>query len=343
MPRNTAGIRGAIVALATVFSLGLPWAVQAQDKQTLLNVSYDPTRELYRAVDEAFIKEYQARAGVDLTVRQSHGGSGRQARSVIDGLDADVVTLALAYDIDAIADRGLLPQDWQKRLPRNSSPYTSTIVFLVRKGNPRQIHDWDDLVKDGVQVITPNPKTSGGALELPGGLGLCAGAQRGQRSQGARIRGPVAQPCAGAGYGGARLDHHVRRARRGRRAAGLGKRGLPGARGAGAGQIRHRGAVAVHPGRTACRRGGQGGRPQGTCAAAQAYLEYLYTPAAQEIIARNFYRPTDAGVAAKYASRFPKLKLVTIDDPIFGGWRKAQKDHFSDGGTFDQVYQPQRK
>ena len=288
-------------------------------------------------------KEYQARAGVDLTVRQSHGGSGRQARSVIDGLDADVVTLALAYDIDAIADRGLLPQDWQKRLPRNSSPYTSTIVFLVRKGNPRQIHDWDDLVKDGVQVITPNPKTSGRARWNYLAAWAYALARNEAASQGARIRGPVAQPCAGAGYGGARLDHHVRRARRRRRAASLGKRGLPGARGAGAGQIRHRGAVAVHPGRTACCGGGQGGRPQGTRAAAQAYLEYLYTPAAQEIIARNFYRPTDETVAARYASRFPKLKLVTIDDPIFGGWRKAQKDHFSDGGTFDQVYQPQRK
>ncbi|MCJ9710627.1 sulfate ABC transporter substrate-binding protein, partial [Bordetella hinzii] len=162
MPSRVAGSWTAAIALAATFILGLPQA-QAQTKQTLLNVSYDPTRELYRAVDDAFIKHYKDKSGVELTIRQSHGGSGRQARSVIDGLDADVVTLALAYDIDAIADRGLLPQDWQKRLPQNSSPYTSTIVFLVRKGNPKQIKDWDDLLKPGVQVITPNPKTSGGA------------------------------------------------------------------------------------------------------------------------------------------------------------------------------------
>lgn len=343
MPRNTAGIRGAIVALATVFSLGLPWAVQAQDKQTLLNVSYDPTRELYRAVDEAFIKEYQARAGVDLTVRQSHGGSGRQARSVIDGLDADVVTLALAYDIDAIADRGLLPQDWQKRLPRNSSPYTSTIVFLVRKGNPRQIHDWDDLVKDGVQVITPNPKTSAARA----GITWRPGPMRWRATRAAKPRRANSWASCSAMC---RCWIRGRAARPPRSSSAAW-------------------ATCCWPGKTRpswrarswgrtnstswCRRCPSWPNrlspwwtrwsTAGTCAAAQAYLEYLYTPAAQEIIARNFYRPTDAGVAAKYASRFPKLKLVTIDDPIFGGWRKAQKDHFSDGGTFDQVYQPQRK
>ncbi|AMG89566.1 sulfate ABC transporter substrate-binding protein [Bordetella bronchiseptica] len=344
MRRNTAGIRGAIVALATVFSLGLPWAVQAQDKQTLLNVSYDPTRELYRAVDEAFIKEYQARAGVDLTVRQSHGGSGRQARSVIDGLDADVVTLALAYDIDAIADRGLLPQDWQKRLPRNSSPYTSTIVFLVRKGNPRQIHDWDDLVKDGVQVITPNPKTSGGARWNY----LAAWAYALARNEGseAKAREFVGQllshvPVLDTGARGSTTTFVERgvgdvllawenEAFLAREELGPDKFDIV---------VPSLSILAEPPVAVVDKVVDR----KGTRAAAQAYLEYLYTPAAQEIIARNFYRPTDETVAARYASRFPKLKLVTIDDPIFGGWRKAQKDHFSDGGTFDQVYQPQRK
>lgn len=344
MPRSTAGIRGAIVALATIFSLGLPLAVQAQAKQTLLNVSYDPTRELYRAVDEAFIKEYQARAGVDLAVRQSHGGSGRQARSVIDGLDADVVTLALAYDIDAIADRGLLPQDWQKRLPRNSSPYTSTIVFLVRKGNPRQIHDWDDLVKDGVQVITPNPKTSGGARWNY----LAAWAYALARNDGseAKAREFVGQllshvPVLDTGARGSTTTFVERgvgdvllawenEAFLAREELGPDKFDIV---------VPSLSILAEPPVAVVDKVVDR----KGTRAAAQAYLEYLYTPAAQEIIARNFYRPTDETVAAKYASRFPKLKLVTIDDPIFGGWRKAQKDHFSDGGTFDQIYQPQRK
>lgn len=344
MPRSTAGIRGAIVALATIFSLGLPLAVQAQAKQTLLNVSYDPTRELYRAVDEAFIKEYQARAGVDLAVRQSHGGSGRQARSVIDGLDADVVTLALAYDIDAIADRGLLPQDWQKRLPRNSSPYTSTIVFLVRKGNPRQIHDWDDLLKDGVQVITPNPKTSGGARWNY----LAAWAYALARNDGseAKAREFVGQllshvPVLDTGARGSTTTFVERgvgdvllawenEAFLAREELGPDKFDIV---------VPSLSILAEPPVAVVDKVVDR----KGTRAAAQAYLEYLYTPAAQEIIARNFYRPTDETVAAKYASRFPKLKLVTIDDPIFGGWRKAQKDHFSDGGTFDQIYQPQRK
>ena len=316
---------------------------QAQQKQTLLNVSYDPTRELYRAIDDAFAKQYKDKAGVELTIRQSHGGSGRQARSVIDGLEADVVTLALAYDIDAIADRGLLPENWQARLPQNSSPYTSTIVFLVRKGNPKQIKDWDDLVRTACRS-SPQPQDfRRRALELPGGLGLRAREERRQRGQGQGLCRRAAQARAGAGYRRARRHHHLRRARRGRRAAGLGERGFPGARGAGSGQVRHRGALAVHPGRAAGGRGRQDRRQEGHRAAAQAYLEFLYTPAAQEIIAKNYYRPIDKDVAAKYESKFPKVKLVKIDDKIFGGWRKAQKDHFSDGGTFDQIYQPQKK
>ena len=196
---------GWLAALAAVtVSLAAIAPAQAQQKQTLLNVSYDPTRELYRAIDDAFAKQYKDKAGVELTIRQSHGGSGRQARSVIDGLEADVVTLALAYDIDAIADRGLLPENWQARLPQNSSPYTSTIVFLVRKGNPKQIKDWDDLVKDGVQVITPNPKTSGGARWNYLAAWAYALEKNGGSEDKAKACRRAAQARAGAGYRRAR-------------------------------------------------------------------------------------------------------------------------------------------
>ncbi|OZI39445.1 sulfate transporter subunit [Bordetella genomosp. 1] len=343
MPARNAGIFTALATLALTFTLGLPVA-HAQQKQTLLNVSYDPTRELYRAVDEAFIKEYKAKANTDLTIRQSHGGSGRQARSVIDGLDADVVTLALAYDIDAIADKGLLPQDWQKRLPLNSSPYTSTIVFLVRKGNPKQIKDWDDLIKQGVEVITPNPKTSGGARWNY----LAAWAYALQKNNGSTAK---AQEFVGE------LLKHVPVLDTGARGAtttfverGVGDVLLAWENEAFLAQeelgpdkfdivVPSLSILAEPPVAVVDKVVDK----KGTRAAAQAYLEFLYTPAAQEIIAKNFYRPTDKTVAAKYENRFPKLKLVTIDDPIFGGWRKAQKDHFSDGGTFDQVYQPQKK
>ena len=302
---------GWLAALAAVtVSLAAIAPAQAQQKQTLLNVSYDPTRELYRAIDDAFAKQYKDKAGVELTIRQSHGGSGRQARSVIDGLEADVVTLALAYDIDAIADRGLLPENWQARLPQNSSPYTSTIVFLVRKGNPKQIKDWDDLVKDGVQVITPTPRLPAARA----GITWRPGPTRLRRTAAARTRPrPMSASCSSTcrcWIPRARRHHHLRRARRGRCAAGLGERGFPGARGAGSGQVRHRGALAVHPGRAAGGRGRQDRRQEGHRAAAQAYLEFLYTPAAQEIIAKNYYRPIDKDVAAKYESKFPKVKLV---------------------------------
>ncbi|MBO9352626.1 sulfate ABC transporter substrate-binding protein [Bordetella petrii] len=331
-----------LAAIAATFVLGLP--AQAQQAQSLLNVSYDPTRELYREVDAAFIQAYQDKSGVALTIRQSHGGSGKQARSVIDGLDADVVTLALAYDIDAIAARGLLPGNWQSRLPRNSSPYTSTIVFLVRKGNPKQIHDWNDLVKEGVEVITPNPKTSGGA----------------------RWNYLAAWAYA--------LEHHAGSAEQAKAFVGELFRHVPvldtGARGAtttfverGVGDVllaweneaflalKELGpdqfdivvpslSILAEPPVAVVDKNVD---RKGTRAAAQAYLEFLYTPQAQEIIARNYYRPTDPQMAAKFADQFPKVKLVTIDDPVFGGWQKAQKTHFSDGGTFDQIYLPNGK
>ncbi len=332
----------AAAALAVSFAAAAP--VQAQQKQTLLNVSYDPTRELYRAIDEAFVKDYKAKTGVDLTLRQSHGGSGRQARSVIDGLDADVVTLALAYDIDAIADRGLLPENWQTRLPQNSSPYTSTIVFLVRKGNPKQIKDWDDLLKDGVEVITPNPKTSGGARWNYLAAWAYALEKNGGSEEKAReFVGNLLKhvPVLDTGARGATTTFVER---------GVGDVLLAWENEAFLAQeelgpdkfdivVPSLSILAEPPVALVDKVVDK----KGTRAAAQAYLEFLYTPAAQEIIAKNYYRPIDKTVAAKYEAKFPKVKLVTIDDKIFGGWRKAQKDHFSDGGTFDQVYQPQKK
>ena len=328
----------ALVAVSTV--LATATAVSAQEKQTLLNVSYDPTRELYRAIDTAFIKHYKAQTGTELTIRQSHGGSGKQARSVIDGLDADVVTLALAYDIDAIAQRGLLDPAWQKKLAKNSSPYTSTIVFLVRKGNPKHIKDWDDLVKPGVSVITPNPKTSGGARWNY--LAAWAYALEKNNNDQDKAKAFLTAllknvPVLDTGARGAtttfveRGQGDVLLAWENEAFLSIKELGpdkfdivVPSL------SILAEPPVAVVD-KVVDRKG--------TRNAAQAYLEWLYTPEAQEIIAANYYRPTDAKVAAKYANAFPQVKLVTIDE-VFGGWDKAQKTHFSDGGTFDQVYQP---
>ena len=315
---------------------------QAQQKQTLLNVSYDPTRELYRAIDDAFAKQYKDKAGVELTIRQSHGGSGRQARSVIDGLEADVVTLALAYDIDAIADRGLLPENWQARLPQNSSPYTSTIVFLVRKGNPKQIKDWDDLVKDGVQVITPTPRLPAARWNYLAAWAYALEKNGGSEDKAKAYVGELLKhvPVLDTGARGATTTFvergvgDVLLAWENEAFLALEELGpdkfdivVPSL------SILAEPPVAVVD-KIVDKKG---------TAPRQAYLEFLYTPAAQEIIAKNYYRPIDKDVAAKYESKFPKVKLVKIDDKIFGGWRKAQKDHFSDGGTFDQIYQPQKK
>ncbi len=339
-----AGLLGRTLGVAVLAMAAAVSPVAAQQKQTLLNVSYDPTRELYKDLDKAFAAEYKKKAGVDLTIRQSHGGSGAQARSVIDGLDADVVTLALAYDIDALHARGnLLPADWQKRLPQNSSPYTSTIVFLVRKGNPKGIKDWGDLIKPGVSVITPNPKTSGGArwnylaawayaLKQPGGSE-------------AKAREFIAElfkhvPVLDSGARGAtttfveRGQGDVLLAWENEALLSLKELGpdkfdivAPSL------SILCEPPVAVVD---------KNVDKKGTRQAAQAYLEYLYTKDAQEIIARNYYRPRNPEVAAKYASAFPKVNLITIDD-VFGGWQKAQKTHFEDGGTFDQLYQPGKR
>ncbi|MDD3800318.1 MAG: sulfate ABC transporter substrate-binding protein [Novosphingobium sp.] len=306
----------------------------------ILNVSYDPTRELYDALNPGFAAKWKAETGQTVSVKMSHGGSGKQARAVIDGLDADVVTLALAYDIDAIAEKGggKLPGNWQSRLPHNSAPYASTIVFLVRGGNPKGIHDWGDMVKPGVAVITPNPKTSGGARWNFLAAWAYAKAKNGGSDAAAldfvkRLYANV--PVLDSGARGATTTFAERgigdvllawenEAFLAQKELGKGKFDIvtPSI------SILAEPPVAVIDGNA---------RRHGTQKAAEAYLRYLYTPEAQEIIARNYYRPIDKAVAAKYASIFPTLNLVTIDHD-FGGWQAAQKRFFSDGGVFDQIY-----
>jgi sulfate transport system substrate-binding protein len=308
--------------------------------QELLNVSYDPTRELYQEVNAAFARAWKAKTGQTISVQQSHGGSSKQARAVLDGLEADVVTLALAYDIDAVAESGLLPKDWQKRLPHNSSPYTSTIVFLVRKGNPKGIRDWNDLVKRGIQVITPNPKTSGGArwnylaawayaLKQPGGSEAKA------REFVTALYRNV--PVLDSGARGSTTTFVQR---------GIGDVLLAWENEAFL-SIKELGpnkvdlvvpslSILAEPPVALV---DQVVDRKGTRAAAQAYLEYLYTPEVQELAAKHFYRPRLEAVAKRHTATFPKVNLTTID-AVFGGWQKAQKSHFADGGVFDQIYQP---
>jgi sulfate transport system substrate-binding protein len=305
---------------------------------TLLNVSYDPTRELYDDYNEAFIKHWQAKTGKKLSIRQSHGGSGKQARTVIDGLQADVVTLALAGDIDALATQGkLLPANWQGRLPHNSSPYTSTIVFVVRKGNPKRIKDWGDLVKPGISVITPNPKTSGGArwnylaawawaLKQPGGSEQTAAAYIRKLYKSVPVLDTGARGSlttfAQRGIGDVFISWE-NEAFLAVKEIGVDKFEIvvPSL------SILAEPPVAVVD-KVALRRG--------TTDVARAYLEYLYSKEGQEIVAKHYYRPRDPQVAAKYANLFPKVELVTIAD--FGGWDAAQKKHFADGGVFDRIY-----
>jgi sulfate/thiosulfate transport system substrate-binding protein len=308
---------------------------------TLLNVSYDPTRELYEDFNHQFAAYWKNKTGQDVTIRQSHGGSGKQARSVIDGLEADVVTLALAYDIDQIAEKaGSIPSDWQKRLPDNSAPYTSTIVLLVRKGNPKGIRDWGDLAKPGVSVITPNPKTSGGARWNY--LAAWAWALRQPGGNEAKAKDFVSRlyknvPVLDAGARGSTTTFVER---------GIGdvliaweNEALLAIKELGPGKFEivapSVSILAEPPVAVVDKVAGK----HGTKEVAQAYLQYLYTPEGQEIAARHFYRPRLASVATKYANQFPKLTLVTVDE-VFGGWKKAQSTHFADGALFDQIYQP---
>jgi len=307
---------------------------------TLLNVSYDPTRELYQDYNAAFSKYWLAKSGDKVTVKTSHGGSGKQARAVIDGLPADVVTLALSYDIDEISAKAkLIPKDWQKRLTHNSSPYSSTIVLLVRKGNPKNIKDWNDLIKPGVSVITPNPKTSGGARWNY--LAAYAYALKQNNNDDAKAREFVGKlfknvPVLDSGARGSTTTFVER---------GIGDVFISWENEAFLAQkelgpdkfeivIPSLSILAEPPvtiiDKTVDKRK--------TRTVAQAYLEYLYSEEGQEIAAKNYYRPTLASVAAKYEKQFPKVNLIKIDD-VFGGWQKAQKTHFSDGGTFDQIYQ----
>jgi sulfate/thiosulfate-binding protein len=323
----------------------LIFSIQAQTQGggevSLLNVSYDPTRELYQDFNQAFAKYWKAKTGQTVTIEQSHGGSSKQARAVIDGLQADVVTLALAYDIDAISQNaGLLPADWQKRLPQNSTPYTSTIVFLVREGNPKQIKGWDDLVKPGISVITPNPKTSGGArwnylaawayaLKQPGG--------NEQKAQDFVKRLYKNVPVLDSGARGSTTTFVQREI--GDVLIAWENEAFLSIKELGPDKVEivvpSQSILAEPPVSIVDKVVDK----KGTRTVAQAYLEYLYTPEGQEIAAKNYYRPRLDSVAKKYASTFPKIKLVTIDE-VFGGWQKAQKTHFADGGIFDQIYQP---
>jgi sulfate transport system substrate-binding protein len=318
-------------------------STSARADATLLNVSYDPTRELYADYNTLFAKHWQEAHAEEVTINQSHGGSGKQARAVIDGLEADVVTLALAGDVSALYERAqLVPRDWQSRLPNNSCPYTSTIVFLVRKGNPKAIKDWDDLAKPGVSVITPSPKTSGGARWNY--LAAWGYAQKKFGGDEAKTRAFVAAiyknaPVLDAGARGSTTTFVER---------GIGdvliaweNEALLAMEQLGKGQfevvapslsILAEPPVAVVDAYA---------RRHGTTAIAKEYLEYLYSPEAQDLIGKHFYRPSDPAAAAKYAAQFPKLELLSIEKD-FGGWKKAQATYFADGGVFDQIYVPGR-
>jgi len=329
----------ALAAGVAALMAGLLPGAHAADV-TLLNVSYDPTRELYQAISKSFAADWKKKTGDDVHIDSSHGGSGKQARSVIDGQDADVVTLALAYDVDAIADKGLIAADWQKKLPDNATPYTSTIVFLVRKGNPKHIKDWGDLIGDGVEIITPNPKTSGGARwNYLAAYGYALRKNNGDEAKAKDFLGKLYAhvPVLDSGARGATTSFVQR---------GLGDVLLA---------WENEAILAVHdqaadfdivvPSISIL------AEPpvavvdkvvdkKGTRPVAEAFLKYLWTPEAQEIAAANFYRPRDAKAATKYAAQFPKLDLFDIQS--LGGWRAVQAKHFADNGVFDQIYQEKK-
>src|SRR5215471_10819848 len=328
---------------AAVLVVGCSLGLHAYGEVSLLNVSYDPTRELYQAVNTGFASFWEAKTKEKVTVKQSHGGSGKQARAVIDGLEADVVTLALAYDIDEIANRSkLLPASWQSRLPQNSAPYTSTIVFLVRKGNPRQIRDWDDVAKPGIAVITPNPKTSGGARWNY--LAAWGYALKHYGNDEAKARDFITRlyknvPVLDSGARGSTTTFVER---------GIGdvllaweNEAFLAVKELGPDKVQIVAPSVSVLAQPPVAWVDKVVEKRGTRKVAQAYLEYLYTPEAQQIIARNFYRPIDAKAAAQFSSQFPKLTLFSVDE-VFGGWQKAQRTHFIDGGVFDQIYQPGR-
>jgi sulfate/thiosulfate-binding protein len=328
-----------LINLGLLFAL--TFASQAKEIK-LLNVSYDPTRELYQEYNDAFAKYWKAKTGDDVVVSQSHGGSGKQAQSVINGLEADVVTLALAYDIDAISSQArLLPANWSEKFPDNSTPYTSTIVFLVRKGNPKNIHDWNDLVKPGTTVVVANPKTSGGARWAY--LAAYAYALETYHHDDARARDFIKQlyknvPVLDSGARGSTITFAQR---------GIGDVLLAWENEAHL-ALKEFGddkfdivtpplSILAEPPVAVVTKNA---KRHGTTEVAKAYLDYLYSDEGQELAAKNFYRPRNEAIAAKYAANFTPLKLVTVDQE-FGGWTKAQAMHFADGGVFDQIFQPQ--
>jgi len=332
------------LALALAVAAPTGGTAAAQEKVTLLNVSYDPTRELYKEINAGFAREWKRRTGQDVEIKQSHGGSGAQARAVIDGLEADVVTLGLAYDIDAIAERAkTLPADWQKKLPHNSTPFASTVVFLVRKGNPKRIKDWNDLVQPGLSVITSNPKTSGGGRwAYMGAWGYALQQGKGSEAAARDYIGKLYRnvPVLDAGARGSTTTFVER---------GIGdvliaweNEALLASRQLGPDKfdivipsvsILAEPPVAVNEAIAA---------KHGTSKVARAYLEYLYTDAAQAIAAKHYFRPTGPRSLAKFGGSFSKVKQFTTDE-VFGGWTKAQKTHFADGGIFDQIYSVSQK
>lgn len=341
MNRISRSYRAIHIGAQLILLAAVPFGAAQAKNISLLNVSYDPTREFYVEFNAAFAKHWKAQTGDTVRIQQSHGGAGKQARAVIDGLPADVVTLALAYDIDVIAARAkLLPGDWQQRLPHNSAPYTSTILFLVRKGNPKGIKDWDDLVQPGVSVITPNPKTSGGARWNY--LAAWGYASRQHGNDEAKAREFVTKLFKNVPV----LDSGARAATTTFVQRGIGdvlisweNEAFLAVKEFGADKLEivvPSVSILAEPPVTVVDRVT---KRKGTEVVAQAYLEYLYTDEGQDLAGKHFYRPRSEKVAAKYARTFAKIELFTVDE-LFGGWQKAQKAHFDDGGTFDQIYRP---
>jgi len=330
-------LRNFIKLLSALALTGLSGMLSAQTPQTLLNVSYDPTREFYVEFNAAFVKHWKAQTGQEVSIKQSHGGSGKQARSVIDGLDADVVTLALAGDIDALyANGGWIPKDWQKRLPNNASPYTSTIVLVVRQGNPKGIKDWDDLIRPDVKVITPNPKTSGGAR-----WNYLAAYEFAKRKYGGEAKAKefitklyANVPVLDTGARGSSITF----AQRNQGDVFISWENeaylLEKEFGNKVDFIYPSISILAEPPVTVVDKNVD---RKGTRKLAEAYLNFLYTEEAQDLIGKNFYRPISAKAQSKYAKQLPKLNLFTIDQ-AFGGWERASKAHFVDGGVFDQIY-----
>ncbi len=329
-----------LIVPALITGMVIPTGVAADKPITLLNVSYDPTRELYQEFNQAFIKHWKVKTGQDVVINQSHGGSGKQARAIIDGLDADVATLALAYDIDQLFDKQrLIPKNWQSKLPENSAPYTSTIVFLVRKGNPKGIKDWEDLVKPGISVITPNPKTSGGARwNYLAAWGHALKKSNGDESKAKEFVTSLYKnvPVLDTGARGSTTTFVER---------GIGdvlvaweNEAFLAVNEIGKDRFEMVApsiSILAEPPVTVVEKVA---KKHGTAEIAKAYLEFLYTDEGQEIIAKHHFRPRSEVILKKYADKYPPIPLFTIDE-LFGGWQKAQAEHFSDGGSFDQIYQ----